>query len=115
MKRVAVGMVVGALAFGAGFAGAKVENVTNPMRDDLNAAGFNVNDAGTVTAHWLVSDNGLFIGARSNLVVTGGPLDPSTGGAVAPVDVGSIYVSPTGLWRKTGPGSLDWACIAGCQ
>lgn len=50
MKRILLGLLLGAMVFGVAFAGAKVATVTNPMSADLNANGFDIMGASTVNA-----------------------------------------------------------------
>ncbi len=134
MRRVALGLLIGALIFGVAFAGAKVATVTNPMSADLNANSFQVYNA----AGYGVNGDETSVGP--NFVATheywfsvnAGPLDdpiveaeagtdaPSTDFGASTFKPGSLYLRHVDathgeLWFKTGPTATDWTCVAGCS
>lgn len=140
MRRLLLGLLLGALIFGVSFAGAKLATVTNPMSANLDAAGFNISSVGSLTATGNISaqsniqTSGYFVG--SHLVAFGGvvTVEPSdtasfdlTGGRADPTgstaNVGTLYVrtvTDTGghphaqVWVKSGETDADWTCALLC-
>lgn len=134
MRRLVVGLVLGALVFGVAFAGAKVATVTNPMSADLdanhfqvyNAAGYGVNGEETwIGANYVATHEYLFSvnpGPLADPIVEAkaGTDLPSTDFGAATFKPGSLYLRHADathgeLWFKTGPTAADWTCIAGCS
>jgi hypothetical protein len=131
MRRILLGLVIGVLAFGAGAAGAKVVNVTNPMSADLDGGGHNVSNV----ANYQTSAGAVFGGDGFSgwTLVFGmspqtGPLaapftldfagtaDPSIAPPVGNNPVGSLYrqridSAHAALWFKTGPIATDWTLV----
>jgi hypothetical protein len=133
MRRVLIGLLLGALIFGVAFAGAKVATVTNPMGASLDGGGFNI---GNVTnyetaAGAILGGDGItgWTVALAMSPQTGpsappftldfaGTADPSVAPPIGNNPVGSVYRrrvdSAHGeLWFKTGPAATDWVKVAG--
>lgn len=128
MRRVALGLLLGALIFGVAFAGAKVATVTNPMSADLdanhfqvfNAAGYGVNGdetnigANYVGTHeFLVSVDPGVLGNGPIATVTAGRNDPSVtppAGESPTVLIRWVTATQRELWFNTGTG---WVKVAG--
>lgn len=135
MRRILLGLLIGLLIFGAGFAGAKIANVTNPMQTSLDANGFDVINADSVTftngtavgadakvpALLGVSATGLLLDTGRGLfrILTGS--DDPTAAPCVPANPGSLYLrgwlDASGanrgqFWTKTGSGDCDWTQAA---
>lgn len=126
MKRILLGLLLGALIFGVAFAGAKVATVTNPMNAPLDGGGYPIANVGNITANADIASNGYVLG--TSLVATQGqvileppgvPLRTIESGNVDPTvapgvfaNVGSLYLGTSGLWRKTGGTDTDWTRVA---
>ena len=120
MRRLLVGLLLGALIFGVAFAGAKVATVTNPMSADLNAnsfqvynaAGYGVNgDETNIGANYMGTKDVLLstapgvLGASPLATVTAGTADPNTD----PHGAATLYLrridsTHAELWFNTGNG-----------
>lgn len=134
MRRILLGVTLGALIFGVAFAGAKVATVTNPMSADLDANGFVVKNAGD----YFDTSGSYFGGGNLQLrMIQMFENEPYTGGARGGINVGtgdprgdlslnewpgSLYLQNRGdtvggaFWVKTGPRDdfNAWTCVAGC-
>lgn len=129
MKRIALGLLIGALVF-AGAVGAKVVTVTNPMSGDLNAGGYSISNANDVSGVSFSANNsplatsvfagGVFLAdfSAGNYTAAGlhvGAADPSVAPGVL-AGRGSLYLRDTGttgeLWEKTGPDATGWQRFA---
>lgn len=126
MRRILLGLLLGALIFGVAFAGAKVATVTNPMSADLDGGGhqiFNVADinatanigtSGYVLGQALVSFGGSVIlepSGVSVITILSGNADPSVEPGVF-ANLGSLYVGTAALWRKSGTTDTDWTRLS---
>lgn len=137
MKRLVVGLVLGAAIFGAGFAGAKVVTVTNPMTASLDGGGNNIEhvnlyagndtDLGAVHAREGFYSGSVLLGLEStpyypgHLALANGSgdgrfVEVTAGVGVPTGGTPGIYLQDRGggavaLWIKTGAG---WTCVAGC-
>lgn len=122
MRRLLLGLLVGLLVFGAGTAGAKLANVTNPMSTDLDGNGHNITNVQAIYAGNIVS-SGLLAAGSIQLAtdttgngpgILAGDTDPSIGN-LTPMPVGSLYLRSNGeWWRKTGSAFTAWTCEIGC-
>lgn len=124
MRRIAIGVVVGALCFGTSFAGARLANVTNPMGTSLDGGGNDIThvryyqgidtDLGAVHAR-----EGFYTGSVSashiNLTGDKGFVDVSAGTDEPVSGTPGLYLQDLGrgsvaLWVKTTAG---WTKVAG--
>lgn len=130
MRRLLLGLVLGALIFGVSFAGAHLANVTNPMASDLNGGGHsitNVTNFETASGSFLAG-GGVFLTAvdiadtlPSYSVITSyrtGSFDPSAAGL--DLNPGSVFTQQIGgqfgtgvLWFKAGACATCWMKVAG--
>lgn len=127
MRRVALGILIGLLAFGGGAVAAKVVNVTNPMSADLNANAYSITNVAELQAAnaelgqnpgnfgvLLLRDGSADTTPGGLVAVIAGTDDPSTG-FIGPVVPGSLYLRSTGQeWVKTGTANTAWTCAVGC-
>lgn len=129
MRRILVGLVLGALIFGVAFAGAKVANVTNPMSANLDANGYSISNVQALYAANLLSSGEIVTGVAgyngviqlsdtvhaNGPAITAGTADPSIVSQTN-VPTGSIYLRSNGQWwRKTADfPDTAWTCEAGC-
>lgn len=109
MKRIMLGLVIGALIF-AGAVGAKVVSVTNPMTQDLDAARWNISGVDALYANHVSVADDLFF-SDTDIVIGVHPGDPRVTGYNRAI--GSLFISkPGGEWyRKTGPSDFDWTLL----
>lgn len=63
MKRILIGLLLGALIFGVAFAGAKIANVTNPMTANLDGGTYAISNLSALTADTVAANVGLYAGA----------------------------------------------------
>jgi hypothetical protein len=129
MKKTLLSFIAGvalALSIGLYAASSKITGLTNPLAEDLNAAGRWIYNAQAVYTANLFSLGTIFVGdigyngiiQLSDVQTANGPAvmagadDPSLVEQTL-VPQGSIYLRRSGeLWMKHGPGPLDWHRIA---
>lgn len=139
MKRLLLGaMVALALAVPVTLIAAppKTVNVVTPMKQDLDANGFNITDAGGITATGNITSqaniqtSSSFVGGSavlfhdlileppdaSVIALTAGSFDPAAQGLDR--NPGSVYLrgspGPAQAWLHTGTDPHAWTCFAGC-
>lgn len=131
MRRFLAGFAIAlALGTGAGFAAAKVVNVTTPMTRDLDAAGYSINNAHAVYADNVFATGSIFAGnaygVQGELQLGDGthPNGPQVIAGTATPTLGDPYANPGSIylrWTPVGTGEewffngSVWACIAGCS
>ncbi len=98
MKRLLVGLLLGALVFGVSFAGAKIATVTNPMSSDLNSNGYRIVNQSDILG---VGGQALEMNGNGDLSVFSAPgrsVAVGPGGAGGPsvslLGSGDVFISP---------------------
>jgi hypothetical protein len=125
MRRFLLGLISGALIFGAAFAGAKLVTVTNPMTQSLDGGGQSIYNLSQVVAssELRVAQAGAISGlvtfqAGSGLdsaSIFAGSVDPNAGDGQA-CPPGCLYLefgATPGIFFKAGPLNTDWQRLAG--